>query len=223
LRRSFQSSPSTALVRRLASWRSDGVDASGQDVAERLGQWLHVAEAIRLHATQGQLAAAASLGVRRQPAGLQQQLQQELDRLRAAMTRSIRTVDPAHRPDLNDLDTEFALYHQRLNDLQRRMEMGVDALRQHVRQQVALVNPELAALDAVMDPLFAGREQRLLTSLPSFLRARFVALQQQAAETASAEPLDWLQTFSAEFEQLLLAELDLRLLPVVGLIESLDP
>jgi hypothetical protein len=194
-----------------------------QDVAERLGQWLHVAEAIQLHAARGQLAAAAQRSGRQRADGLRTRLQQELDRLRGALTRSIRAVDPSHRPDPGDLDTEFALYHQRLNDLQRRMEMGVDALRQHVRQQLAQVNPELAAMDAVMDPLFAGREQRLLTGLSAFLRARFVALQQQAAETGSPAVPGWLQTFSAEFEQLMLAELDLRLLPVVGLIESLDP
>ncbi len=213
-------------MRQLSSWRPDGVDAPHQDVAERLGQWLHVAEAIKLHAAQAQLVAAAHVGVRRQGDGLQVQLQQELDRLRATLTRSVLTVDPGHQPDPNDLDTEFALYHQRLNDLQRRMEMGVDALRQHVRQQLAQVNPELAALDAVMDPLFSGREQRLLTSLPSFLRARFVALRQQGAQSRKPDEPDtlaWLQTFANEFEQLMLAELDLRLLPVVGLIESLDP
>lgn len=195
----------------------------GQDVAERLGQWLHVAEAIQLHAARGQLAMVAQRVGLQRPDDLRLRLQQELQRLRATLTRSIRTVDPAHKPDPGDLDTEFALYHQRLNDLQRRMEMGVDALRQLVRQQLAQVNPELAAMDAVMDPLFAGREQRLLTGLSAFLRARFVVLQQQAAETGSPAVPGWLQTFSAEFEQLMLAELDLRLLPVVGLIESLDP
>jgi exonuclease VII large subunit len=194
-----------------------------QDVAERLGQWLHVAEAIRLHAAQAQLAMVARRVGRQRPDDLRLRWQQELDRLRGALTRSIRTVDPAHQPDPADPDTEFALYHQRLNDLQRRMEMGVDALRQHVRQQLAQVNPELAAMDAVMDPLFAGREQRLLAGLSAFLRARFVALQQQTTEADSPDAPGWLQTFSAEFEQLMLAELDLRLLPVVGLIESLDP
>ena len=106
------------------------------------------------------------------------------------------------------------------------MELSVEALRGHVRQALAQATPELAqlaALDAAMEPLLAGREQRLLGSLPAFLKARFVALRQQAADLSDPAPdnLRWLQTFANEFEQTLLAELDLRLQPVIGLIESI--
>lgn len=210
------------------------MDASRQDVAERLGQWLNVAEAIELHAVPGTLAAAeaaaASAAARRPargvPAPVREPLQQELARVRAVLTRSIQARDPSHRPDPNDPDTEFALYLQRLNEQQRRMEMSVDALRQHVRQQLARTTPalaQLAAMDASMERLFAGREQRLLNTLPVFLKSRFVALREAAASHEAADTPDWLQVFAAEFEQTLLAELELRLLPVVGLIESSEP
>jgi hypothetical protein len=106
------------------------------------------------------------------------------------------------------------------------MEISVDALREHVRQQLAQSTPEmaqLAATDAVMDGLFGLREERLLATVPTFLKARFVAMRQQAAAAEPSDDMQWLNRFAAEFEQILLAELDLRLQPVMGLIESLEP
>lgn len=233
MRSSFHSVPPSALARRLAAALPDGVDAPRRDIAERLGEWLNVAEAIQLHAAGPAVDAAAAAASRRPPrqlpSVLHAALSAELDRVRAVLARSI-TAAPAHKPDPNDLDTEFALFHQRLGDQQRRMEMSIDALREHVRQQLAQSTPpmaQLAAIDAVMDGFFGGREQRLLSTLPAFLKARFVALRREAAQARELEAPDtpddlrWLQTFAAEFEQTLLAELDLRLQPVTGLIEAL--
>ncbi|MCB2018166.1 MAG: DUF3348 family protein [Hydrogenophaga sp.] len=227
--RSSPSVPATDLARQLARWLPAGADAPRQDVAERLGQWLNVKEAITLHAVPGAVAAAGAAAARREraldPGRLQSTLRAELQRVREVLGRSIRTRAPGHRPDPNDLDTELALFHQRLNDLQRRMEMSVDALRGHVRQQLAQATPalaRLAALDAQMDALFGGREQRLLTGLPAFLKARFSTLRREAAATDTPDDLHWLQRFETEFEQLMLAELELRLQPVTGLIESLE-
>ena len=164
MRSSFQHSLPSALARQLARGLpvSVSADAPRQDVAERLGQWLNVAEAIELHAAQAAVTAAGAAASRRpprvEPAALHASLRAELERVRSVLTRSI-TTRPAHQPDPNDLDTEFAFFHQRLGDQQRRMELGVDALREHVRQQLAQSTPamaQLAALDAVMDQLFGG-------------------------------------------------------------------
>jgi hypothetical protein len=200
-----------------------------QDVAERLGQWLDLNEAIQLHAAQSAISAAGASAHRRalrvQPSHLHASLRIELDRLRSTLTRSI-TTRSTYQHDPGDLDTEFALFHQRLGDLQRLMEISVDALREHVRQQLAQSTPEmaqLAATDAVMDGLFGLREERLLATVPTFLKARFVAMRQQAAAAEPSDDMQWLNRFAAEFEQILLAELDLRLQPVMGLIESLEP
>ncbi|MGM9426332.1 DUF3348 family protein [Hydrogenophaga sp. MI9] len=229
MRSSFHHALPSALARQLARGLPVGAsaDAPRQDVAERLGQWLNVAEAIELHAAQSAVTAAGAAASRRpprvEPAALHASLRAELDRVRSVLSRSI-TTRPAHKPDPNDLDTEFAFFHQRLGDQQRRMEMSVDALREHVRQQLAQSTPamaQLAALDAVMDQLFGGREQRLLSQLPAFLKARFAALRQEAARPDTPDDLRWLHAFATEFEQTLLSELDLRLQPVTGLIEAL--
>jgi hypothetical protein len=218
-------------VRQLARWLPPGADAPRQDVAERLGQWLNVKEAIALHSAQSAVAAAGTAAAQRArpgaaPGDLHAALLAELQRVRSVLSQSIQARDAAHQPDPNDLDTEFAFFHQRLIDQQRRMELSADALRGHVRQRLAESTPahaQLAALDQQMEQLFGGREQRLLGGLPSFLRARYQALRRQAAASGPPHDLAWLRSFEAEFEQLLLAELDLRLQPVTGLIEALDP
>lgn len=221
-----------ALVRQLAGFLPEGApalaDAHRQDLAERLGQWLNVADAITLSSAHPSIAAlgarAAQQSVRASAAA--EALPAELERVRATLTRSITTRDPKHRPDPNDLDTEFALFHQRHQDQQRRMEMSVTALREHVRQTLAKGAPrlaQLAALDAVMDQMLGGREQRLLAALPSHLKARFKSLRQAAAASDSPGDLCWLPRFEAELEQTLLAELEHRLQPVVGMIEALEP
>lgn len=218
-------------MRQLARWLPAGADAPRQDVAERLGQWLNVKEAIALHTAPAVVAAAGAAAARHaRPVAaaddLHTALQAELQRVRGVLGQSIRARDAAHQPDPNDLDTEFAFFHQRLIDQQRRMELSVDALRGHVRQRLGQSSPahaQLAALDQQMEQLFGGREQRLLSGLPSFLRARYQALRREAAVAEPPQDLAWLRRFEDEFEQLLLAELDLRLQPVTGLIEALDP
>jgi hypothetical protein len=164
-----------------------------------------------------------------QPGDLHAELTQQLQRLRGELSQSILARDPrdlSRQPDPNQLDTEWALFQQRLQGQQRRMALSVEALRGHVRQRMASCTPamaQLATLDAAMEPLFGSREQRLLaTTLPTCLRARFTALRQAARLTDTPDDLRWLQTFAAEFEQVLLAELELRLQPVMGLIEALE-
>lgn len=219
----------STLVRQLAAWQSvpDGADAPRQDVAERLGQWLNVADAIALRALHQALPA-----VKQRPRGKGEatptpaELQAELQRVRQALERAIT------RHDADLTEHEFAPVHQHVLDLQRHMEMRIDALRDHVRQTLAMASPQLAqlaALDASLQHLLGGREQHLLSTVPSFLKARFARVRksaEKAAETADdpAEPAATAKaiapTLTADLHALLRAELDLRLQPVHGMIEA---
>jgi len=220
----------SGLVRQLAGFLPAGASAPGdaarQDVAERLGQWLNVADAISLSSAHAAIAAAGRQASRTpgRPPASAAALQAELERVRATLAKSITTRDARHKPDPDALDTEFAFCLQRYQDQQRRMEMSVDALREHVRQTLAQGMPrlaQLAALDAALAEMLGGREQRLLNNLPNFLKARFMALRQAAAVSDTPHDLRWLQGFNTELEQTLLAELEHRLQPVVGLIEAM--
>lgn len=223
----FSSVPATPLARQIAHWLPAPAQAPQADLAERLGQWLSVRQAIALHTA---LAAAAAAGAPVPPrpadaAALRGALRAELQRVRALLAQSIGHREPEHRPDPHDADTSLALFQQRLNDQQRRMEMAVNALRDHVRQrlsQASMALAHLAALDAQMQALLAEREQRLLAGLSALLKARWVALCHEAAALDGPPCAQGLQAFEDDFEQLLLAELDLRLQPVVGLIEALE-
>ncbi|MBA4267207.1 MAG: hypothetical protein C0453_19190, partial [Comamonadaceae bacterium] len=214
--------------RQLAAWQPapEGADAPRQDVAERLGQWLNVADAIALRALHQALPA-----VKQRPRGkgaampAPAELQAELQRVRQALERAIT------RHDADLAEHEFAPVHQHVLDLQRHMDMRIDALRDHVRQTLSMASPslaQLAALDASLHQLLGGREQHLLSTVPSFLKARFARVR-KAAEAAEdpAEPATGASTaapvaptLTADLHALLRAELELRLQPVHGMIEA---
>lgn len=203
----------SSLVRQLAGWLPVPSDAPRQDMGERLGEWLNVADAIALHSAHQALPAVTTA---RRPTTKKNvaDVQVELQRVRATLTQAITTPP---QPTTDAADTEFAPHHQRYLDQQRRLEMSVDALRDHLRQTLAATSPrlaQLAALDATLDRMFGGREQKLLAGVPAFLKARFEQLRQ-------AHPDTWPPLFEHDLQQTLLAELDLRLQPVVGMTEAL--
>lgn len=117
---------------------------------------------------------------------------------------------------------------------QREMESSVRPLRAQVREALAKASPALkplASLDAALDQILGDRERTLLSTVPLTLEKRFEQLlkahQQTLLETAQADdsalwlqPGGWLASFCRELQGVLLAELDVRLQPVVGLIEA---
>jgi hypothetical protein len=233
----------SALVRLLSEGSGIGAAApAGQDFAERLGGWLNVADAIELRAALQSLGSPRARSVARPAAAVTLastvSLDEELERVRATLTQSILSTEPAQPPrgraDRSahaalaapalplDPAAEYAMLHQRYIDQQRRMEMSVDALRSHARERLAAASPELAqlaALDAVMDQMLGGREQHLLSTVPAFLKKRFEQLRREAP--ADTDPPAWLTRLTAECQQALLAELDLRLQPIAGMAEAL--
>lgn len=211
----------SGLARHLSGWLPDpepAARAGGADFAQRLGDWLNVADAIALSS------ALPALEERRpalRGSAADQDLPAQLKSLRATLTASIRQHAQAGQ---GAADTEFALYLQRYLDQQRRMELAIDALRDHARQTLARVSPELARLamlDALMARLLDGREQQLLAAVPGFLRRRFEQLRRAAEKTEDSSNTGWIDGFTRDFERVLLDELDLRLQAVSGLVEAL--
>lgn len=218
------------LVRHLATLAPPAPAPADPGVAQRVAQWLNVADAITLHAAHQSLAQVPTPPKPQRgkapvtPASLQQALERTRQTLRASIARREKT-----------LDTEYPLYHQRYQDEQRRMEMSVQALREHVRQGLlAQSSPRLAqlvALDTLLGQMLAPREQRLLAGVPGFLKTRYQHLRaehqpktpQFDGRLAPVHPqAAWLAQFVNEFEQTLLAELDLRLQPILGMLEALS-
>ena len=116
------------------------------------------------------------------------------------------------------------------------MALRVEALRGHVRHAVAAASPRLAplaAMDAVLEQMFGAREQKLMGTVPVVLERRFEQLrtahqleldatQQPDDPAASRQPGGWQHRFGKELEAALLAELEVRLQPVMGMMEALS-
>lgn len=134
----------------------------------------------------------------------------------------------------SDNSPDYAPYRRRHLEHQRRMESRIGALRGQVREALTAATPrlaQLAALDAAMAQAFAEREQRLLATLPALLERRFEhlrdahrgALQGEVPAddpAAGRRPGGWPDAFERAWQQVLLAELELRLQPVAGMIEA---
>lgn len=252
LRSSFGSS---TLVRLLADWTPAQVEPSGLDVAERLSLWVNAFDAIRLQAAHQSIAnlrtAAPARGRRaRAPA-----LADDVQRVRSVLAKAIaqepgpvvetghtpadlrRLARDAARPDPAAADAGYARWRQRHLELQRQMDLMIPPLREHVRNALAAQASarlqQLAAIDAVMEQVLAGREQKLMPSVAERMERRFAQLLaahrqaladggQQDDPAGWRRPGGWLEQFAREWRQLLAAELDVRLQPVAGLVEALS-
>lgn len=244
LRRNFSSS---RLVRLLSDWAPVEPQASRQDFAERLSQWLDLSDAITLHAAHQSIKPAVA-GKRPGARAVQtQSLDEEFHRVRAALVQAIAASGALpvrdHRdrsllpmpPGASAPDAGFAPYQQRYLDQQRQMALRIEALRGHVRHAVAAATPrlaQLAAMDAVLEQMLGAREQKMMGTVPVVLERRFEQLRSahQLAQDAAQQPDDpaswrqpggWQHRFGKELEAALLAELEVRLQPVTGLMEAL--
>ena len=238
----------SGLVRALGGLTVADVPASKQPFADRLGQWLGFADALTLYSAlnpgpSGDTARSAMAAP--QEAGA---LRQAMARVRDALAESI-THDGVFRPGPARIElptpdprvsaesaAEFAPYHRYYLAHQRDMAVRIGPLRATVRtalQARATSLGRLAALDAVMDQALAARERELLATVPVLLGRRFdqrysahratLAETQTADDTARwMQPGGWLAEFCREMQSVLLAEVDLRLQPIAGLIAALD-
>ena len=126
-----------------------------------------------------------------------------------------------------DMEPEYGPFRQRYLELQRRIEWRVEPFRQHCRvvlSQTSARLKHLAALDMAMEQVLAAREKMLLATVPAQIERRFSS-SKKAHATASKDAAQgvgpaWLARFEREFQELLLAEVEFRLLPVRGLVEA---
>ena len=223
---------SSRLVRLLAGIAAAPGAPAKLSFAERLGKWLGWADAISLCALldSGALAspgAALGVGV---TAGLGVSPAAALARLQAETAQAIAD-DAVFAAGAQPAD--FQAYRRSHATQQRTMAARVGVLREQVRATLAQHSAslrQLAALDLLMDRVVGAQERSILSTLPGWLEQRFAQLRQRHAYALADLPAgavadsgeDWRAAFGQEMQALLLAELDLRLQPVLGLIEALE-
>jgi len=215
------------------------------DFGERLGQWLDFSDALTLLSV---LNAEAGCGasVRQDESDLPAQLQ----RLRSYLSESIRSDGvfnlasgglavripfPTPLPNATAKSAaDFSPYHRYYLAHQRDMNAAITALRANARKALAGRSAEgkqLADLDAAFEKFLSVRERNLLSNIPIMLGKRFdqryaehrAALADPSADdpTTWTQPGSWLEAFCHDAQTALLAELELRLKPVAGLISAL--
>jgi hypothetical protein len=218
------------LVRQLSQSPRLEAEHRRQDFAERLGQWINAADSIMLHSVlQAPLVEteqAPALG-KTPPLG-PAALEKELFKVRSELTQRIQQCEiaPLRDPRLNvpsrqqspkEPVKDSVLYGQLYIEQQHRMELKIRPLRRQIRQSLAQTSPSLrrlAALDAVMERALAGREHKLLGKVP--------VLMEGLLDPESSGPMgeDPMASVERRFRSLLLAELEVRLEPVMGLLEA---
>lgn len=211
----------STLVRLLGEVAPVDADGARMDFAERLALWLNAFDAIELQAALASIGAAGSdAPARTVPAreapDQAEPITEDLDRVRAALLLAIeREVRP---PDALQAGAGAAAYQQRHLQLQGQMAQMIAPLRARARLALGRGSPrlrQLAALDAVLEKVVGPREQALLPTAAALMQRRLGQLGADAAPGA-------VQAFDRQWRQVLQAELELRLEPVLGLVEALD-
>jgi hypothetical protein len=236
---------SSRLIRLLADLSVVDVAKPQQDFAERLGEWLDVGDAITLSAALNCSAAGLAPARSGEPASVAAALSAELARLRTALTESITTDGVFKTGKVRiklptpaagatpESAADFAPWHRYYQAHQRDMESNIGLLRNTVRATLSNHSPalrQIAELDAAFVKVLSDRERSLLAMVPSLLEKRFGQLRRAhlaaTVDPSADDPTQWLQPggwlagFCRELQQVLLAELDLRLQAVIGLIEA---
>jgi len=221
---------SSRLVRLLKTLGVSGANASGRQFARRLGQLVDLQDSIAI--------SAVHIGPGTVPTDANSQpgesIKEEFLTVRASMVRSvIHNVVPregaARERGVRVLDQpeevaeeSHARYLRLYVAQQREIIYWVRRLQAQVRESVAPVAPELAqlaALDEALGDALAGYSRKQFARVTVLLRKRFESL---AAEANVGTEQELNEQICAEMREILLAEIDARLLPVQGLIEALE-
>lgn len=208
---------------------------SRQSFGERLGQWLDFKDAISLYSVLHSDLPASTCG--NTPVAEVRSLQEDLAHVRDSLVDAIRAdsqlnlrgvVIAANSP--SDSRADFVPFHRSYLVHQRSMQSAVSTLRAQLRAALAersASGRRLVALDGALEQALAVRERSLLAILPLLLGKRFDSLLLTRGllavdDPASCLPSDhWLAEFCRDVQAVLLAELDLRLQPVFGLMDML--
>lgn len=142
----------------------------------------------------------------------------------------------ANRPTLEDPAEGVKPYLRFYSLHQSEMDHRISKLRKSLRASLTLDPPprsQLAALDKIVDDTFGEYSRQVLGGVIKLVGEHFHARRQTFIESAETDQLTdpsawtceggWIHGFHQDMQQLLLAELDLRLLPARALLDVLEP
>jgi hypothetical protein len=200
----------TGLIRLLATLGDTDIAAPKDNFSDGLIRWFDWTDAISLSsALDGPQAALADTPSTRTAALT---AERECRRVRDTVTR-LAAPDPT--------TDDFPPHRQRYLGWQQAMDTHITPLRRKLRTSLSAASPalaRLAAVDAVMEKVIGPRERTLLATVPAWLEQHFERVRSAAPED---QPERWRHTFCQDMREVFLAELDLRMQPVEGLLDAL--
>jgi hypothetical protein len=233
------SASASRLVRFLTDWAQGNVTASVPNFAVRLGQLFDLPDSIKISSAHAKISSE-----RFEPAGLSRDaVKEEFFRVRSALVRSAArsfvpgsgysrvrfpTVDAAATAEEATNPEPYLVFY---STLQRDIDFRSRNLQGAIRESVAGFSPSLArlcALDGALAEPLAVHNRQFFAAVPRLLQKRFeflLAEYHRALPEEQHQPEPWaatLEIFRNDMQGLLLAEIETRLLPTLGLIEALD-
>lgn len=128
-------------------------------------------------------------------------------------------------------EPDYTPFRQHYVAMQRAMQTATGELRGRLRDMLAGTSADMARLadvDAHMELVLSPREDTLLAAVPALLGQHFERLraaahqtQDSAGGTPRVKSDAWLDVFRKDMQHVLLAELDVRFLPLDGLLAAL--
>ncbi|WP_148863974.1 DUF3348 family protein [Marinobacter fonticola] len=213
--------PGSSPARLLQSLTAAGTQARKESLpcfAERLSRLFGLGDTMKLD---------DALAFRSRQPGIPQSavlqgLVQEFARNRRLLAKRIHTygtdVDPGDHPTAEPYVHALLATQRKIAATTRQLRDKVRKAMQDQGQNLA----RLAELDAVFDHTMASYTAQCFARVPKTLEQRFRALETEpgGASRSGSAPGNWLHRYCEEAQSLLLAELDVRLEPVLGLLEA---
>lgn len=237
------------LVRFLNNLDVSNAELFNKDFAERISQLIGLHKSLALSGLPLQMArlryeprSVNAEAVQQECLRVNQELMESLIASFSPGSGSARVQFPGTREDASEEQLQsFELYVQFYNARQRQIEQKLQHLLSYVRDAAAGFSPRLAQLvmlETSLGEAIAGYDRQCFASVPKLLQGHFEELRQEHNEqqspseqrqidlndteaTINVAP-QWAQQFGGDMRELLLAELELRLLPILGLVEAFD-
>jgi hypothetical protein len=216
----------TRLTQLLARLDAGRVSTQVVTPEQRLSRLIDLSDAIRLaRALLGPAGSVDSTFAETDIASIRNDYLQVRGRLLENIIASLDTANPAGQRRLpgpvqtNDPPTELGRYQRFYAAHQRELDFRIDRLQERVRLAAANTSPglkHLAQLDSTLGELLANTARRHFAAIPGLIASRHLQLNNTFPPPLAHAGL------CRELKQLLLAEIDARLLPVLGLVEAME-
>jgi hypothetical protein len=230
---------SSRLVRFLTDLSVSEVQVSHKQFSDRLGQLIDFSDSITLSEAHARAPEVESEDILAFRDGITAEfLRARSSIVQAAMRSFFPSSGPTRikwpaleaQPPI-DLAAASAIFLKFYRSQQIDVSSKIRGLHQRSREAVAPLSPRLAriaALDAALGDALAGHSQRYFYAIPRLLERRVAYLHSQFLENieqgqhSNAAWDDTREQLRREIQGLLLAEIEVRLLPALGLIEALN-